>query len=137
MTDIQQERDARERLIRTAAILVEAARAERRSVEHTIACTRDAGETEARLAYAIDALNAIPRFFFHFAWAEGITPDHCGVELPDLATARNWAETEARRLLDPEWPLGLDPTTGVITIVDQDGNALDRVAVRDVLPSQA
>jgi hypothetical protein len=106
-------------------------------IEGIIARTYAAGEAEARLAKAIEAINTPPRFFLHFCWSEGSTPDYCGVDLPDLAAARAWAETEARHLAEPEWPLGFDPMTGIITIADEDGAILDQVVVRDVLGSQA
>ena len=120
-----------DRLIKAAS--VEEAPADHLSIEEIIARTHAAGEVEARLARAIEALDAPPRFFFHFCWSEGCTPDYCGVELPDVAAARAWAETEARHLAEPEWPLGLDPMTGVIIVADEDGNVLTRLAVRDVL----
>ena len=79
----------------------------------------------------------MPRFFFHCDCDDHPAPDHCGVELPDPAAARDWAETEARHLLAPEMPLGLDPLTCVITIADEDDNILARIAVRDVVASPA
>jgi hypothetical protein len=124
-----------DRLIKAAS--VEGVQADHLSMEEIIARAHAAGEVEARLAKAIEAMNAPPRFFFHFRWSEGSTPDYCGIELPDLAAARAWAETEARHLAEPEWPLGFDPMTGLITIVDENGAMLDRVVVRDVLGSQA
>jgi hypothetical protein len=103
----------------------------------TIARTRSTGSVYARLAVVIDTLETMPSFFFHFDCDGHASRDHCGVDLPDLASAREWAETEARHLLEPEMPLGLDPLNGVITIADEDENILAQIAVRDVLAALA
>jgi hypothetical protein len=91
----------------------------------------------ARLAVVLDTLETMPRFFFHCDCEDHATLDHCGVDLPDLAAARSWAEAEARHLLAPEMPLGVDPLTCVITITDEDANILAQIAVRDMLASPA
>ncbi|MFL5533813.1 MAG: DUF6894 family protein [Gemmatimonadales bacterium] len=77
----------------------------------------------------------MPRFFFHFESNDYCTPDTCGVELPDLASARAWAKMEARHLIEPEMPLGIDPMAGVITIADEGEDILARIVVREVLAS--
>ena len=88
-----------------------------------------------RLAVVIGAIGNMPRFFFHFESNDYCTPDTCGVELPDLASARAWAEMEARHLIEPEMPLGIDPMAGVITIADEGEDILARIVVREVLAS--
>src|SRR5215203_5145985 len=114
-------------LIGATSTPIEEARLDQRSIEQIITLTRRASETEARLAEVIEALDAPPRFYFHFRWNAGFTPDHCGVALPDLAAARDWARTEAQHLAELEWPLGLDPLTGCIIIVDENGATLAEV----------
>jgi hypothetical protein len=103
----------------------------------TIARTHATSRVYARLAVVLDTLETMPRFFFHCDCEDHATLDHCGVDLPDLAAALAWAQTEARHLLAPEMPLGLDPLTCVITITDEDANILAQIAVRDVPASPA
>jgi hypothetical protein len=88
-----------------------------------------------RLAVVIGTIGNMPRFFFHFESNDYSTPDTCGVELPDLASARAWAKMEARHLIEPEMPLGIDPMAGVITIADEGEDILARIVVREVLAS--
>jgi hypothetical protein len=102
-----------------------------------IARTHSTSRVYARLAVVLDTLETMPRFFFHCDCEDRATLDHCGVDLPDFASARAWAETEARHLLAPEMPLGLAPLTCVITIADEDGNILAQIAVREVPASPA
>jgi hypothetical protein len=89
----------------------------------------------ARLAETLDTLDAQPRFYFHFDCGGRVSLDQCGVELPDLAAARLWAEAEARNLMDPEMPLGVDPLAGTILIADDDGRILAEVRVGNVIGS--
>jgi hypothetical protein len=103
----------------------------------TIARTHATSRVYARLAVVLDTLETMPRFFFHCDCEDHATLDHCGVDLPDLAAALAWAQTEARHLLAPEMPLGLDPLTCVITITDEDANILAQIAVRDMPASPA
>jgi hypothetical protein len=87
----------------------------------------------ARLAETLETLDAQPRFHFHFNCGGRVSVDQCGVELPDLAAARRWAEAEARNLMQPEMPLGVDPLAGTILIADDDGQVLAEIRVRDVI----
>ncbi len=107
------------------------------SAEVMIFRTNAMNHVLAGLAEAFEAMNTNPRFYFHFCADGHISPDHCGLELPDLAAAREWAETEARHLAEPEMPLGLDPSGGVITITDEFGEPLAEVIVRDVMAGSA
>jgi hypothetical protein len=66
-----------------------------------IARTRSTSSVYAELAVVIDTLETMPRFFFHCDCDDHATPDHCGVELTDVAAAREWAKTEAATCWHP------------------------------------
>ncbi len=75
----------------------------------------------------------MPRFFFHFDTPGHPGSDLCGVELPDLDAAEDWAVSALKDLKDPIAPLGIDPMEGVLTIADEFDTPLKRITAKEVL----
>ncbi len=72
----------------------------------------------------------MPQYYFHWECNKRSTRDCWGVELPDLAAARRWAETETCNLVSV-WGIR-DLVQGAITIADDSDAPLAQVFARDV-----
>jgi hypothetical protein len=72
------------------------------------------------------------RFFFHIRKASELECDALGVELPDIASARQWAIRAARDLLADMTARGQDAGGWTIEIADEDGTPLDWVPLPDL-----
>ncbi len=75
------------------------------------------------------------RFYFHSDGNGRFTHDRAGVELPDLAAAQNWAETDLYAMVMAERTKDRQLIT--VTIADRGGAALLQISSRDVLTSRA
>ncbi len=77
----------------------------------------------------------MPRYYFHWKCNKRSTRDCWGVELPDLAAARRWAETETCNLVSVRRITDL--MQGAITIADESDAPLAQVFARDVFSTPA
>ena len=79
----------------------------------------------------------MPRFIFRFEGDDPRTTSSCAVKLPSFAAAREWAQIEARNMVVPVVPRGMNLLTSAISIADEEGQLLARVAVHQALASAA
>lgn len=66
----------------------------------------------------------MPHFYLHLINGSGVTHDHEGLDLPDVAAARNEALAAIRSMLKEELSQGQLDLGGRIRIDDSDGNFL-------------
>jgi hypothetical protein len=72
------------------------------------------------------------RFFFHVRKGDELECDALGVELPDIASARQQAIRAARDLLADMTTRGQDARGWSIEIADEDGQSLGWVPLPDI-----
>jgi hypothetical protein len=78
-------------------------------------------------------LNAMPRYYFMVHDGGGIAADDFGLELPDLASARNEAVAGARSIMSDGVRQGELDLAAYIEIEDLGRLSLGRVTFREVL----
>jgi hypothetical protein len=75
----------------------------------------------------------VPRYYFHICDAEGMSRDEEGSDLPDIDAARREAKASARDLIT-QYMKNRAPVTGQkLQIVDETGEVLEIMDLRDVL----
>jgi hypothetical protein len=74
------------------------------------------------------------RFYFHLVEGDDRLADEEGIELPDLASAREEAERAAREVLADAIKAGLPSVPDAFVIADEAGRDIARIALADVLP---
>jgi len=76
---------------------------------------------------------AMPRFIFRFEGDDPRTTSSCAVRLPSFAAAEEWAQVEARNMVVPVVPRGMNLQTSAISIADEEGQLLAWMAVHQAL----
>lgn len=75
----------------------------------------------------------MPRFHLHLINGSGITRDHEGLDLPDIAAARHEALSAIRSILKDELSHGRLDLGGRISIDDDSGNFLLEVSFAEAV----
>jgi len=76
---------------------------------------------------------AVATFYIHFRNGDHVALDDEGVDLPNIAAARDWAIKSARELVAEA--IKFDSTIpNAVIVADESGNDLMTIAIKDVLP---
>jgi len=76
----------------------------------------------------------MPTFYFHLKYADRLSSDEEGSNLPDLGAARNEALLSARELLASAIRTGDPSVPDSIIVTDDKGNVVDTLRLAAVLP---
>jgi hypothetical protein len=95
----------------------------------------EAGNSACRAAFIPENGTgcAMPKFHFHIRDASGVVLDEDGMELPDLAAAREEAQEAARQLLADAIRAHKEVDGKKIEIAKDDGPVIEVIEVRDIL----
>jgi hypothetical protein len=74
------------------------------------------------------------RFYFHLRSADELAQDDEGLELPDLAAAREQAIASAREIVADAIKAGKTKTLRHFVIADENGREILTVPLKDVVP---